>query len=432
MRNALVLVTVLVLATIASAASRNNRQASCRQDRRSRLCSTDDSVFRLKDMVAGDLTWGGTNGVAGTTTRPSVATCPMPDGGITTLSANQPCITCLQSGVCGLYTEPSGTRLNSFPSGFDNAAWSKSGTATVTADATTAPDGTTTADLLSGVDGPANTTGSVVQNVTVTSGTVYTPSVWVKRVSTSGTLSIANNGASANGQLDCNLASIGSGWVRLKPGATGCTTVAAFTGTAGNVGGMVLRSTGGAISFYAWGAQVETNGTTLATTLIDPTNTAASATRAGVKHEFPTPAGLSRTEGCARVTLTPIWTGPHPITVGSSYFLNGNTANTARFAYSTSTDRNNVFIFDGTSSTSVSGGCTTNTAKTFVSKWSAAGNSLSIANVTDSATATPTTFTTLGAFGTNIEIGASNGNSQPIGAVVSGVTLGSSSQGCTR
>jgi hypothetical protein len=50
------------------------------------------------------------------------------------------------------------------------------------------------------------------------------------------------------------------------------------------------------VSIYVANAQLESNGTTLATTYI-PTTT-ATVTRSGVKHEFSTPAALSRTEGC--------------------------------------------------------------------------------------------------------------------------------------
>lgn len=79
----------------------------------------------------------------------------------------------------GLLIEEQRTNLLTYSEQFDNAAWTKTNS-TVTANATTAPDGTTTADKL--LDNSTSGVHSVQQNIvaSTTAGLSYSGSVFVK------------------------------------------------------------------------------------------------------------------------------------------------------------------------------------------------------------------------------------------------------------
>jgi hypothetical protein len=123
---------------------------------------------------------------------------------------------------------------------FDDAAWTKS-SASITANTTTAPDGTITADTYSG-------TGSsgVRQTVTLTSGTVYTISFYVKSAG------LGNDGFRLvinSAQSSSNFTAT-SEWQRFT-----------FTATSANTGartcGIHRNSSGGNVDVLIWGAQLE-------------------------------------------------------------------------------------------------------------------------------------------------------------------------------
>lgn len=177
----------------------------------------------------------------------------------------------------GLLIEEARTNLLVRSAEFDNASWTKRGTASVSANAATAPDGTVTADLISGI---ANTTsGDMFQQVTAVNGTAYAPSIWIKRVSTTGTFQIANPANDANGRYDVNLAALGDGWERITASHAAVTVVAAFTGVSSGCG-IHIRSTGvTALSFYLSDAQLEASTAAIKDTTYVST-TSAQATRA--------------------------------------------------------------------------------------------------------------------------------------------------------
>lgn len=139
---------------------------------------------------------------------------------------------------------------------FDNASWTKRGTCTVTANAATAPDGTMTADLVQGMAGSLNDLFQTVA-LTVPSGTPYVPRVRIKRVSTTGTLSIENPGTTSSGKMTVDLSLLSDDWEDIKPGHPAVTVVNPFiVHTSGAVGIHFLRSSGSSeLSFYVWGAQ---------------------------------------------------------------------------------------------------------------------------------------------------------------------------------
>lgn len=131
---------------------------------------------------------------------------------------------------------------------FDSAAWQKS-SATVTANTSVAPDGTTTADTLQ-----ATSLSGVFQYVTVTPLTQYTFSWWAKRSADSAVAYRIYNDTTKTDIVASTsyYASINaSTWVRMSVSFTppaGCTAVRVYP---------CAYITGGAHGVIAWGAQLE-------------------------------------------------------------------------------------------------------------------------------------------------------------------------------
>jgi hypothetical protein len=153
-----------------------------------------------------------------------------------------------------------GSNLLQWSEQFNNAFWVKRGTATITANDATAPDGTLTADRLSGL----NTTTNDIYNsnylsfVMGTPGALFTPSIYIKRISTTGTFSIGNTvNDNLYGRWTIDLAQLPDAWVRITATTTGVTVNVPFVFDPSGYGGMLIRGvTGGALSMHIWGAQV--------------------------------------------------------------------------------------------------------------------------------------------------------------------------------
>jgi hypothetical protein len=153
---------------------------------------------------------------------------------------------------------------------YDQAAWTKRGTCTVTANAVTAPDGTLTADTIAGVGVAGN---DIFQSVAgLVAGARYEPSFWVQRISTGDTIIFSNPSTAANGEWRVNLDLLGPGWVRVTRNHPAVTIIAEFTANAGVCGHFWRSLSGSAISFNLWGSQLEPG--TISTGYI-PTTTAA-------------------------------------------------------------------------------------------------------------------------------------------------------------
>lgn len=148
---------------------------------------------------------------------------------------------------------------------FDNASWNKLNS-TVTADATTAPDGTSTADKL------IETTATGTHSVYRTMADTYIISVYAKAAErtiisigngtdaqyavfnlSAGTVTSAGSGTISSGSIT----SVGSGWYR-------CSCKFTYSGTTKSLG-IALRDASGALNYtgdgtsglYVWGAQLE-------------------------------------------------------------------------------------------------------------------------------------------------------------------------------
>ena len=168
----------------------------------------------------------------------------------------------------GLLVEESRANLLTYSQQFDNAAWTKAG-ATVTANAATAPDGTTTADKL--VEDSGVGTHNVRQAASgVTSGIAYTASVYAKAagrtqtrlvLESAGTIGVADYDLTAmtaalSSGTAASIAPAGNGWYRLSLTATTNSTSVAVN-VRPNVSGAQSYTGDGASGLYLWQAQAE-------------------------------------------------------------------------------------------------------------------------------------------------------------------------------
>jgi hypothetical protein len=177
-----------------------------------------------------------------------------------------------------------GNNLLTFPQDFDNAAWQESALnrTAIEKKAAFAPDGTLTADLfMMGSDG-ANAVRARFQNVTITTGTPYIFSVYVKQAenSVSDWIALRTNDAT-NGTINTffqfstgSFGTVGAGhtasadaedngWYRLKIiytfASTSTARVQLALAEADN--DINLVGTFRDPHFYAWGAQLEVGST---------------------------------------------------------------------------------------------------------------------------------------------------------------------------
>lgn len=148
-----------------------------------------------------------------------------------------------------------GQNLVTYSEQFDNAGWTKRGTTTITANAIQAPDGTKTADLIAGLALPG--VNDMFQSVTTGNSRRYTPSFYIKKVSTTGTITIGNSSTANLGQMSLDLSLLDSGWNRITVGHPATTLYHQFIShpSIGEAGIHFTPSSTGSYSFYLWGVQ---------------------------------------------------------------------------------------------------------------------------------------------------------------------------------
>jgi hypothetical protein len=190
----------------------------------------------------------------------------------------------------GLLIEEQRTNSLTFSEQFDNVAWTKSNS-TITANAVVSPDSTVDADKL--VEDTANSTHTIDQILSFTSGTSYTVSVYVKAAERPTVQLVLVGTAFNESRTWFNLATgvatttigavtsafvinVGNGWYRV-----GVTQSAIATSTASLSfriwnGSTALYTGDGTSGIFLWGAQLESGS--FSTSYI-PTST-ATATRA--------------------------------------------------------------------------------------------------------------------------------------------------------
>lgn len=209
-------------------------------------------------------------------TRDSVGTYVDRDGLIKTQAVNAPRLEFdpVTGDARGLLVQPQTTNLFFWSEGFNAANWQKI-RSTVTANATAAPDGAVTADVITPTSAPD---GYARQYVSVTAGSTYTFSAFIKRQPSSiysWLLLFAGIGAgspgaffniqtgetsqSSNSPVSHSIEKFANGWLR-------CSVTVTVPSTA-SVPFVILPATtesGGAYTpdgtgIYVWGAQLEEN-----------------------------------------------------------------------------------------------------------------------------------------------------------------------------
>ena len=162
--------------------------------------------------------------------------------------------------------------LLTFSEQFDNAAWTKASTS-ISANSTTAPDGTTTADSL--IEDNTLNSHRVQQSISTATGVVHTAVVYAKK-NTRSWLALYASGANVGRYFDVNngttgstlvgapttstITSVGSGWYRCEITftATATTVLQIYLATAD---GTNTYTGDGTSSLFIWGAQLELGST---------------------------------------------------------------------------------------------------------------------------------------------------------------------------
>jgi hypothetical protein len=167
-----------------------------------------------------------------------------------------------------LLLEPQRSNVCLWSEQFDNAAWTKSG-ATVTANATTSPDGYANADKL--VEDTSTGGHQIQQILTVSAATVYTISVfvkyagreWIRFTDAQSSNRIHFNtltgvfGTSAGTVIDYNSTTLGDGWYKLSLTTTSVGTAYTPRITLAEADNDVAYTGDGTSGVYIYGAQLE-------------------------------------------------------------------------------------------------------------------------------------------------------------------------------
>jgi hypothetical protein len=176
----------------------------------------------------------------------------------------------------GLLIEEQRTNLLTYSEQFDNAAWTKT-RSSITADATTSPDGTVDADKL--VEDTDNNSHHVGVNFSFTSGTTYTISVYAKaaeRPSLQIALTNPAFGSTVIGAFDLlnglstgsggtgrsqTITPIGNQWYRcsltISATATATSAVRFYIASTYSAASVSSYTGDGTSGIYIWGAQLE-------------------------------------------------------------------------------------------------------------------------------------------------------------------------------
>jgi hypothetical protein len=199
---------------------------------------------------------------------------------------------------------------------FDDGNWAKSN-ATITANSTTAPDGTTTADKL--IDSTSTSTHIIFQSINFVTLTNYSISVYVKASEITSFNIFSTNSTGLNATFDLSngtVSSVGSGgsatitpsannWYRCQVNATITTTGFANVQFRLVKSGNTNYTGNGTDGLFLWGAQLEVGSyptTYIPTTTASATRVADSAFKAGL-------SSLFGTQGTWYIEMSPMTVG---------------------------------------------------------------------------------------------------------------------------
>jgi len=138
----------------------------------------------------------------------------------------------------------------------DNAIWVKEGDMTVTADVTTAPDGTMTADKISTTAG--GTTNRIYQEIGLDTGQQYEPSFYLKKITSTGILRIYFSRYDPfKGSWSINLSLVGADWERMTREHAAVSIAYELIGFESPGGLLFFTPSAAPMEAYIWGCQLE-------------------------------------------------------------------------------------------------------------------------------------------------------------------------------
>jgi len=151
----------------------------------------------------------------------------------------------------GCQIEPA--RKNGVPYNRTFTDWIKRGAVTITTDTETRIDGSGLASKLSNL-GDAGANDFYANMISYTADTQLSMSMWIKRVSTSGTIKIieSSGGPNRDGEWNIDLSVLSDGWEYLTDNHSAVTVVQAFKSdtASGAMGLQFYNESGGPLTFY--------------------------------------------------------------------------------------------------------------------------------------------------------------------------------------
>jgi hypothetical protein len=143
---------------------------------------------------------------------------------------------------------------------YDNAAYTKRGTCAVAANTVQAPDGSLTADAITGVALAGNDIFQTVGGLI--SGSRYEPGFWFQKVTPTGVVQFSNPVTAAAGEWRVDLSLLNTGWNWITRSHPAVTIIVEFTASGGGCGVFWRSLTGTTLAFNLWHCQLEP-GTTV-------------------------------------------------------------------------------------------------------------------------------------------------------------------------
>lgn len=305
------------------------------------------------------------SGQAFTFARGSAATCSkkghastgIANGDLVSCASGEPRIEPNDDDDLGLRLD--GTATNQLVRSMEMDQWSTFSSGidapTVTANAGTAPDGTSTADRLQVPACPADTNRSIIYRETVLGAAERVQSIYVKSYPGAGaqSLSLCLYVSSPSECVEMN--AVEATWTRYDVVMTGANPSPSI-GCIYNTSLFNGSGNTGAADVLLWGGQLEDGDTP--TAFIPTTN--ATVTRAD-EGAYITLADNIPTTGSAAITFQP----PNAAPVGPTMWVSSG----PRVIYTNTTVRS----FDGTNEVAVTAGFTASTPKQYTVSWGEAG-----------------------------------------------------------